>query len=115
MSKETTVNQAESKADFWRRRIESCTNSSLTQVQYCRNHSLALATFSYWKRKLEMTRQPKARFYPLSVQPENIISQSTPCSTGVSLNLCNERFRIDVAENFSASTLKRLIAVLEQT
>lgn len=115
MSTEVTVNQAESKADFWRRHIESCTNSSLTQVQYCGNHSLALATFSYWKRKLKMTRRPKARFYPLTVQPEKIINQSAPCSTGVSLNLCNERFRIDIAENFSAATLKRLIVVLEQT
>jgi hypothetical protein len=114
MSTEATVNQAESKADFWRSHIESCTNSSLTQVQYCRNHSLALSTFSYWKRKLKITRRPKARFYPLTVQPEKIVNQSPRYSSGVSLNLCNDKFRIDIAENFSATTLKRLIVILEQ-
>ncbi|WP_394713381.1 IS66 family insertion sequence element accessory protein TnpA [Desulfogranum marinum] len=41
MLPETRENQTESKADFWRRHIENCNSSSLTQAQYCRQHSLA--------------------------------------------------------------------------
>ena len=116
LTEETTVQQTStSKADFWKHHIENCSNSSLTQAQYCKENSLAPATYCYWKKKLKMIRQPKARFYPLTVQPEKIKSISNSCSTGVSLHLCNDKFRIDVAESFSATTLKRLIMALEQS
>lgn len=104
-----------SKADFWKRHIETCNSSPQTQAQYCREHSLALATFCYWKKKLKMTRQPKARFYPLTVQSEKNNSRSGPSTTGLSLHLCNDKFRIELEEDFSASTLKKLITVLEQS
>lgn len=116
LTEESTVQQAyTSKENFWKHHIENCNNSSLTQALYCKENSLAPATYCYWKKKLKMTRQPKARFYPLTVQPEKIKSTSNSCSTGVSLHLCNDKFRIDVEESFSAATLKRLIAVLEQS
>ncbi|WP_163339171.1 hypothetical protein [Desulfopila sp. IMCC35008] len=113
MLPETRENETESKADFWQRHIEVCNRSSLTQTQYCRQHSLALATFGYWKRRLNMTRQKKARFYPLTVQP--VQAENPGLSTAVvSLYLCNDRFRIDLSEGFSAPTLKKLVSTLEQ-
>jgi hypothetical protein len=116
LTEETTANQAsKTKAEFWQYHIESCSNSSLTQAQYCRENSLALATFCYWKKKLKMASPSKARFYPLTVQPETSMVHPSPCSTGVSLHLRNYKFRIEVAENFSEATLKRLITVLEQS
>ena len=113
MLPETRENQTDSKAAFWRRHIENCISSPLTQAQYCRKHSLALATFGYWKRRLNMTRQETARFYPLTVQP---VSPAKPgsSSAGISLHLDDERFRIDLLEDFSAPTLKKLIQTLEQ-
>jgi hypothetical protein len=99
-------NQEESKADFWHRHIANCCSSSLTQAQYCKEHFLAMATFCYWKKKFQMTRQEKARFYPLTVP---IRSQA-----GLSLHLCKDKFRIDLAENFSEPALKKLVTILEQ-
>lgn len=113
MLPKTRNNQTESKVDFWQRHIDACNRSPLTQVQYCRQHSLALSTLGYWKRRLDMTRQKKARFYPLTVQP--VQSENTRFSSaGVSLHLCDDRFRIDLSEGFSASLLKKLISTLEQ-
>ena len=110
---ETRGNQTESKADFWLRDIESCNSSPLTQAQYCRQHSLALATFGYWKRRLNMTRQETARFYPLTVQPV-LPTKPGASSAGISLHLDDEGFRIDLLEDFSAPTLKKLIQTLAQ-
>lgn len=116
LTEETAVQQSNtSKADFWKHHIKSCNESSLTQAQYCRENSLALATFCYWKKKLKMTRQSKARFYPLTVQSDKITNSSRSSSSGISLHFCNNKFRIDVEENFSETTLKRLITVLEQS
>lgn len=113
MLTETKETQTESKADFWQRHIENCSRSALSQAQYCKDHSLVLATFCYWKRRLKMTRQGKARFYPLTVQSAQ---EGKPnCSTaGLSLHFGNDKFRIDISEDFSAPTLKKLVTILEQ-
>jgi len=113
MLTESKKNQAESKSIFWHRHIENCSCSSLTQAQYCKDNSLALATFCYWKKKLKMTMQEKARFYPLTVQPaqQEIVTSSF---AGLSLYIGKERFQIDLAENFSDTALKKLIPILEQ-
>lgn len=113
MLAETKETQEESKADFWQRHIDNCSRSSLTQSQYCIEQSLALATFYYWKKKLKMTRQGKTRFYPLTVQSSK--QEKMPRSpAGLSLHLGNDKFRVDLAEDFSAPTLKKLIIILEQ-
>lgn len=105
--------QVESKAEFWRRHIENCSRSPLTQGQYCREHSLALSTFGYWKKRLRMPSQPSVRFYPLTVQ--SVQKTNTASSTaGLSLYFCNDKFRIELAENFSAACLQKLITTLEQ-
>lgn len=113
MLTETKETQTESKADFWQRHIENCSRSALSQAQYCKDHSLVLATFCYWKRRLNMTEQEKVRFYPLTVQPvQNNNAVSSPA--GLSLHLGKNKYRIDLAEEFSAPALKKLLTTLEQ-
>lgn len=113
MVTETRKTKAESKAQFWKRHIENYNSSSLTQAQYCKEQSLALATFCYWKKRLKMTRQIKPRFYPLTVQSVQQ-EKSTSSSAGLSLSLGNDKFRIDIFEDFSAIALKKLITTLEE-
>lgn len=112
MLTEAKKTKTESKAKFWKRHIESCNRSSLTQAQYCKENSLALATFCYWKKRLKMTRQAKPRFYPLTVQSAQQ-EKSQSSSAGLSLALGKDKFRIDISEDFSAIALKKLITTLE--
>ena len=113
MLAETKETQEESKADFWQRHIEDCSRSSLTQSQYCKEHFLALATFCYWKKKLKLTRQEKARFYPLTVQSSQH-EKTIRSSAGLSLHFGNDKFRVDLTTDFCAPTLKKLITTLDQ-
>ncbi len=103
----------ESKVDFWRSHIENCLASSLSQRRYCLKHSLALSTFGYWKKKLQTTRQEKIRFYPLTVQPAQQ-EKSGPLVSGLSLHFGNDKFRLDISEDFSVPALKKLITIFEQ-
>lgn len=40
------------KAAAWRQRIEQWRQSGLTQAAFCRQRNLALATFQWWRRRL---------------------------------------------------------------
>jgi hypothetical protein len=102
-----------SRQTFWRQHITDCERSPLNQKQYCNTNGLALSTFSYWKKKLGKKEKETPRFYPLTVpqlpSPDNQADHS-----GVSLTLNSSKFRIELAENFSASCLRKLILNLEQ-
>ncbi|MDN5940068.1 MAG: hypothetical protein L0H83_15600, partial [Salinisphaera sp.] len=42
-----------SKSDTWRGHLAGWRDSGLSQAAYCRQQGLALASFGYWRRKLE--------------------------------------------------------------
>jgi hypothetical protein len=104
---------AVSRQTFWRQHIADCEHSPLNQRQYCNTNGLALSTFSYWKKKLGKKAKKNPRFYPLTV-PQLSSSNNQADHSGLSLTLNSSKFRIEFAENFSASCLKKLILTLEQ-
>ena len=105
---------AVSRQTFWRQHIRDCERSSLNQKQYCSKNGLALSTFSYWKKKLGKREQETPRFYPLTVRQLPPSPNNQAEHSGLSLTLNNSKCRIELAENFSASCLKKLILTLEQ-
>jgi hypothetical protein len=102
-----------SKKDFWFHHIEECTKSGLSQVEYCQGHNIALSTFSYWKRKLNHSDQAKPVFYPIAISSDHPRDDSEK-NTGLILHLRNGRFSLEIENDFSISTLTRLVATLEQ-
>ena len=104
----------QSKTLFWQHHVDNQRCSSLSQLHYCREHALALSTFQYWKRKLKRgEQQENARFYPLTVQAA-LPRQNRQTSSGLMMHVSNGEVRLDIAEEFSASTLKKLVLVLRQ-
>ena len=99
-----------SKSDFWQHHIVQCRQSGISQQHYCQRNNLALSTFGYWKRKISRKPDDKIHFYPL-VLPDDSVRSTTG---GLTLQLKDERFRIEIAESFSPATLKKLITTLEQ-
>jgi len=102
-----------SKKAFWQHHIEGCECSPLSQNQYCSKNGLALSTFSSWKRKIGTKTKSIPRFYPLTVQQPPLPTDRTN-NSGLFVEVCNSRFRIELAEDFSASCLKKLLLTLEQ-
>ena len=103
-----------SRQTFWRQHISNCEHSPLNQKQYCSKNGLALSTFSYWKKKVGKRGQETPRFYPLTVRQLPPSPNNQADHSGLSLTLNNSKCRIELAENFSASCLKKLILTLEQ-
>jgi len=114
MSEENKEMKSDLKSGFWWKHIEDCQRSHSTQKDYCNARGLALSTFCYWKKKLETGEQTTSHFYPLTVQqlPQQ---QSQPIDSGLLLELGKGKFRIGIAETFSAACLTKLIATLEDS
>jgi hypothetical protein len=111
---ETELGKRSAKEHFWQEHIAGWKASGLGQQVYCHNNHLAVSTFGYWLRKLKLPvcRSDKPRFYPLAVTiPHQACRQG---ENTLRLVLAENRFTIEISEEFSPSTLQRLILALEQ-
>jgi hypothetical protein len=105
-----TTSRNNVKQVYWQQLIRNWKTSGLSQKQFCQRESLALSTFSYWKRKIETPETEKIKFYPLSV-PSPITQQA---DSGLLLLIGKKRYAIELNEEFSPTALKKLISALEQ-
>lgn len=113
---EAEVEERSAKEKFWQGHITGWKASGLSQQVYCRNNHLAVATFGYWRRKLklQMGRSDKPRFYPLAVATPHQTAYLQKGGNAIRLVLDENRFIIEIDDEFSPSTLQRLILALEQ-
>ena len=102
-----------SKKSFWHHHIEEWSKSNLSQVEYCRTHTIALSTFGYWKRKLNGTQKYKPVFYPLAISPEPSIQLGVNKS-GLTLHFKDRKFSLEIDQEFSEATLTQVVATLDQ-
>ena len=51
------------KAQYWNEHFTAWEASGLSQVEYCKQHDLKLANFTYWRTRSNKTRR---KFMPLS-------------------------------------------------
>jgi hypothetical protein len=105
-----TTSRSNVKKVYWQQLIHNWKTSGLSQKQFCRRQSLALSTFSYWKRRIERPEAEIVKFYPLSI-PAPIIP---PADSGLLLLIGKKRFAIELKEDFSPTTLKKLVSALEE-
>jgi hypothetical protein len=101
------------KEKFWQGHIAGWKASGHSQQVYCRNNNLAVATFGYWRRKLQVEKSDKPRFYPLAVTAPSKTVHLSKGENAIRLVLDGNRFSIEIGDNFSPSTLQRLILALE--
>ncbi|MGB3209453.1 MAG: hypothetical protein WBB19_01990 [Desulforhopalus sp.] len=106
-----TTSRHNVKQVYWQQQIRNWKTSGLSQKQFCRRESLALSTFSYWKRRTEILEAEKIKFYPLSIPP----SITPPVDSGLLLLINKKKFAIELKEEFSPTALKKLISALEQS
>ena len=91
----------------WMRRWQT---SGLSVRAFCGRHGLTEVSFYAWRRRLRQRPSAGTRFLPVSigVDPEPV------AAAALELVLSGER-RLRVPPGFDAATLRRLLAVLEET
>jgi len=83
------------------RLIESQEQSGQSQIEFCKNQKLSIATFGYWRKKYleEKNKSIGAHFVPLKIQ------SAVPRNTSIEVELPNQiilRFKDWQIENLSA-------------
>ncbi len=100
----------QNKASLWQQHIEGWETSGLTQVIYCQQHAISLASFGYWRTRLKkmqpnnIGRETEARFLPvqlMSPQHDSLLTLRTP-----------QNLSIDVSGGFDPQLLKEVLQVL---
>ena len=101
------------KKDFWQNHIKKWSESGLSQIDYCTHCKIPLSNFGYWKRKLQKADNCKPIFYPLTVSPKES-GDKEKTETGLILLLKDGRFKIEIQNDFSSSSLSKIVTTLEQ-
>lgn len=126
----------EPRSSFWRREIEACSASDLTQVEFCRRRGLSLAALRWWKWKLkssepatqatgstERTARMAARAEPPRFLPVRVVPAGEPVARaaqppqprGVYELVLRGGHRLRVPADFEPAVLHRLILTVEAT
>ena len=98
----------EQKERQWRRWIRQWQASGLSVREFCARNGLATASFYHWRRVLERRAPERPAFVPVQVVADTPPSQAS----ALELVLADGR-ALRVAPGFDATTLRRLLAVLE--
>ncbi len=99
------------KREFWKQQIQNWQESSLTQVEYCRENNLIPHRFTYWKRRLVKPAEA-----PLSMVQVNMKANFDTNSAYASpLRLVfNNQYHVEVDRGFDPVTLRQLVYTLKQ-
>jgi transposase-like protein len=95
----------------WRQQIDRQKISGLSIAAFCRRHSIAVATFYFWKRRLSEPEQGSA-FVEVRPPPVNDAASSGQTHRSIELCLRGGR-RLRLRRGFDRQVLLDLLGVLE--
>ena len=62
----------------WKSHIEVWQQSELSQKTYCEQHQLSLATFGYWRKKLNRVGSVSKKLVPIAVSRSDRVTLTLP-------------------------------------
>lgn len=98
------------KYNFWKNHIHNWQQSNISQAEYCRCNHLKTKSFRYFKSRIARQSNSQISLIPVTVQANPIHTTEPDVSLG--LVLLNG-LKIEVADGFNPSTLKKLISTAE--
>lgn len=123
MPNSTTRKTSPEKFAYWRGHVEGWRSSGLTQQAYCREQGISKNTLCYWVRRLACEsggQKSDANAAPVvvTVAPRQLIPtmtsampEASPETAPLRLHV-GARFRVDIAGDFAAPVLGKLLRVL---
>lgn len=94
------------KRKFWKAHVQAWQDSGYNLAEYCQHHQLVYHRLIYWKTKFANQHKKPVNFVPVPLQAES-------SGNSLTLNLQNDRFKIEISSGFSDKMLSRLITTLE--
>jgi len=103
---------AADRRNYWSARVENWRGSGLTQKEYCEKERISLERFGSWKRRLD--RETHVGGDAIVAVPSRIVSSALFASRSALGLVVNERYRLEIPDTFSPSTLEAVLQVLNR-
>jgi transposase len=98
---------------YWQAHISAQRKSGLSRAAYCKEHNLSYHAATYWNRKLSLPEQEQTNLVPVKFFSNIEINPAQTGRSGLKVILPN-KIAIEVGDDFSAATLRKLLAALER-
>ncbi|MDA8162242.1 MAG: IS66 family insertion sequence element accessory protein TnpB [Desulfobacteraceae bacterium] len=96
---------------YWTDQVQRWKESGLTQREYCKKEDLSIERFGAWKRRLDHENQVETG--GLVAVPSKIVSSALFTRPALGL-VVDERYRVEIPDAFSPSTLEAVLQVLSR-
>ncbi len=93
----------------WKKHLQACKDSGLTQKEYCRINNIAQNTFLYWKKQLGGQQSTSVSLVPLQIKSDVLKFQHSPLCLTI-----DDRYKIEMNKGFDPETLFQVLTVLKQ-
>jgi hypothetical protein len=97
---------------YWQAHIKALSESGLSRAEYCRRHTLSYHAVIYWQRKFTKNEKRGVTLVPVALPNVLATTGSQNGDAGLKILLPGQ-IAIAVADNFSPSTLVRVLKALE--
>ena len=97
------------KQKAWKKHLQTCKESGLTQKEYCRINNLAQNTFLYWKKKFGGQQSASVSLVPLQIKSDFLKFNYSPLCLTI-----DDRYKIEMNKGFDPETLFQVLAVIKQ-
>ncbi len=96
----------------WLAHVEAQKKSGLNRTEYCKQYDLSYHAMTYWTNRGYSSPATKTTLVPVPVKIDSLPYSSKSIHRALRINLSG-KISVDVGDNFSASTLTRLLNILE--
>ncbi len=112
MKNKTKQNIQSRNQRHWQAHVDAQKQSGLNRTEYCRQHKLSYHTLTYWHKKLYQPSSKKTTLVPVPFHSITLPSPVQPDSSALKIILQGS-LSVEVGDNFSPTTLVRLLATLD--
>ncbi len=97
---------------YWEAQVQRWRASGLTQREFCKKEDLSIERFGAWKRRLDRENQGESEGL-VAVPPKIVSSALFTVRPALGL-VVDERYRVEIPDAFSPSTLAAVLQVLSR-
>jgi hypothetical protein len=112
MTRQNTQTDRQRSRRHWQAHISAQRKSGLSRAAYCKEHNLSYHAATYWSRKLSQVEQKQTNLVPVRFSSDIAIKTYQTARSGMKVILPN-KIVIEVGDDFSPATLKKLLTALE--
>lgn len=112
MTRQNTQGYRQRSRRHWQAHISAQRKSGLTRAAYCKEHNLSYHAATYWSRKLSQFEQKQTILVPVRFYSNIALNTYQTARSGLKVILPN-KIMIEVGDDFSPATLKKLLTALE--